>query len=573
MPNATYPMRTPAEKRDAYLARLTRLKADRSSWITHWSDLNRHILPRSARFFSSDRNLGGKERYNSIYDNSATLALRTFVSGLMTNLTSQARQWFLLTTKDPNLRNSHNVQLWLDEVVERMNAVFSKSNFYRALANAYAELGVFGTHAVLILGDFQTLIHCYPLTVGEYCLEQDFQGRIVTCYREFERTVGEVVKEFGYERCSKWVQQAFDARNHEAPVKLLHVVEPRADQERRPNSPLAIDMPWKSCYLEIGGEGDQLLRESGFKRMRVLAPRWQVQGGDVYGISPAMDALGDIRQLQQMQLRMSQAIDYKTRPPLQVPHDAMQRDSDILPGGIRYYDPGTTIPYNQSTPHGGVRSAFEVNLDLSHLEKLEDKTKFRIQRALYEDMFLLLANDPTGDKTAFEVASLKEEKFQIIGPAIERTQNELLEPAIDIAFEEMFAVGALPPPPPELVGAQLDVEFVGVLAQAQRAAGIHGVQQWTNDHLVVAQARPDVLDNVNFDEWSRATGHMRGVPTDFMVDAQSVQRLREARAEAEAAREQAEMMMATAKTTKDLATAPVGQDSALDEILRQAGAA
>ena len=55
---AVYPMRTPQEKRDAYLARLSRLRTDRSSWLSHWRDLADHILPRGSPCCSGCRHTG-----------------------------------------------------------------------------------------------------------------------------------------------------------------------------------------------------------------------------------------------------------------------------------------------------------------------------------------------------------------------------------------------------------------------------------------------------------------------------------------------------------------------------------
>lgn len=563
-----YPMRSPQEKRNGYLARLSVLKAERSTWDTHWSDLGRHILPRSPRFFPTDRNRTTSSSYGSILDNTATRATRVLSAGLMAGMTSPARPWFRLTTQDPDLRRSHSVRVWLDEVVERMQRVFSRSNIYRALQQVYEELGVFGTSCMLVLSDYEAVVHCYPLTIGEFCLQQDYQGRIVTVYREFERTVGEVIKEFGYENCSDAVQNAFNSRQHESPVRILHVIEPRADQERNPQSPTAVNMPWRSVYMEISGESNKLLRESGYRLMRVLAPRWQVSGGDVYGISPGMEALGDIRQLQQQQLRKSQAIDYKTKPPLQVPQSIKDRDFDGLPGGVTYYEPGTILPFDQVTPQGGIRTAFEVSLELEPLLVDIQDVRMRIKQAFYEDLFLMLATRDPSRMTATEVLERQEEKLLMIGPVIERMTNELLEPLIDITFQEMLNVGALPPPPEELIGIELSVEFVSILAQAQKAVGITAIQQFVTDLLTVAQSRPDVLDNVDFDAWVRRTAHMRGIDNDVLVPDIAVQRLREARAQAEAAREQMALAREQAGAVKDLAAAPVNQDNALAAVMR-----
>ncbi len=563
-----YPMRTAQEKRTAYLARLSQLRADRSSWINHWSELGRHILPRAPRFFASDRNRSGAHKYGSILDNTATRSLRVLSAGMMAGMTSPARPWFRLQVPDPDLRDAHGVRLWLDDVVERMQRVFARSNIYRALQRTYEELGVFGTSAMLVTSDPRTVIRAYSLPIGEYSLQQDYQGRVTTVYREFERTVVEVVKEFGFDNCSRAVQDDFNNRMFENRVDILHVIEPRADQERRPNSAAAIDMPWASVHLEIGGEDQKLLRESGFRTMRVLAPRWQVSGADVYGISPGMEALGDIRQLQQEQLRKSQAIDYQTKPPIQVPTAVKDRASDMLPGGVTYFEPGAILPHDQATPHGGIRTAFEVNLRLDFLLADIDDVRMRIKRAFHEDMFLMLASINDTRMTATEVIERQEEKLLMVGPVVERLTNELLEPLIDITFMDMLELGMLPPPPPELEGVEMEVEFVSILAQAQRAVGITSVQQFMNDMLTVSQSQPDVMDNVNLDKWARGTARMRGVEEEILVDEVAVQSLREARAQAEAAREQLEAAQQQAATVKDLSTSPVDQKTALTEVMR-----
>lgn len=572
MTTMIYPMRTAAEKRDAYLARYGRLKLERSGWDSHWSDLGRHILPRAPRFQTTDRNRAGQHKYGAILNNTATRSQRTLNAGLMTGMTSSARKWFQLTTQLMSEENAtpHAVSVWLDDVTERMRAIFARSNVYGALRQVYDDLGVFGTSCMLVLSDYETLIRCYPVPIGQFCIQQDYQGRIVTMYREFQRTVGEVVTEFGLENCSTRVREAWRNRQHETPVDILHVIEPRADQERRAGSPLAIDMPWRSIYLELSANEDKVLREGGFERFPVLAPRWQVQGDDVYGISPAMEGLGDVKQLQQMELRLSQAIDYKTKPPLQVPETVKNREHEILPGGVAYYEPGMTLPFDQVTPHGGIRSAFEVDLDIDHLRILKAEVEQRIKRAFYEDLFLMFEALESGRMTAREVSVREGEKLLMLGPVVDRLINELLEPLIDLTFQRMADVGMLPPIPEELAGRELSVDFVSVLAQAQRAVGITGVQQYMSETLVVAQARPDVLDNINFDEWARRTASMRGVDAAMLVDEESVQQLRDARARAQAAQEQVAMAREQAGVVKDLASAPVNESNALSELVRRA---
>lgn len=563
-----YPMNTVQNRRDAYLSRWSRMQAERSDWMGHWEELGRFILPRSPRFSISDRNRGGKHKYGSILDNTPTRAARTLSAGIMSNMTSPGRRWFRFALKNQIGDPSHEVQMWLDEATEQVQFIFNKSNYYRGLQRVYDDLGVFGTGAMLMLSDFETVTHCYNLSVGEYCLAQDFQGRITTCYREFQRTVREVVDEFGIENCSNAVQDSYKNRHYDSPVDILHVIEPRSNEERNIGSPLARDMPWKSCYLETAGDDNRMLREGGFRRMRVLAPRWLAYGNDIYGTSPGMDALGDIRQLNQQQLRKGQAIDYQTKPPLQIPQQMRGRQQDALPGGVTYYEPGMMIPFDQNGPHGGIRPAFEVRLPLDHLLIDIQDVRTRINSAFFRDVFLMFSGiDESARMTIPEVLERQGEKLLMIGPVVERLGNELLEPSIDIAFQEGLETGVIPPPPPELAGQTLEVEFLSVLAQAQRAVGITGVQQWMTDNLAVANAKPDVIDNVDFDEWSRQTAMMRGVPARMVKPEAAVDEVRRARAEAEAAQAQMEAMNQGADTVQKLATAPVDQNSALDAAM------
>ncbi|MGA9069078.1 MAG: portal protein, partial [Terracidiphilus sp.] len=319
--------------RQKLILRWGQLKTERSSWWSHWQEVSDYILPWSGRFFRQDRDKGNR-RNNKIYDNTGIRALRTLAAGLMAGATSPARPWFRLGTHDPDLNNAQPVKLWLAEVAERMHAVFQKSNTYQSFQQIYEEMGAFGTGAAISLPDFNTVIHDYPLTIGEYAISTDWQGRVTTLYREFEKRVGEIVKEFGIENCSGMVQAMYNSRQLEAWVPLIHAIEPRSDRD--PSKRDARNMEWASYYFEVGGESDKLLRESGFKQFPAVVPRWAVSGGDIYGNSPGMEVLGDIKQLQHEQLRKAQGIDYQTNPPLQAPVSLKNRDVERLPGGITF---------------------------------------------------------------------------------------------------------------------------------------------------------------------------------------------------------------------------------------------
>ena len=543
-------------KREKLLSRWGALKRERSSWWTHWQELSTFLLPRSGRFFLQDRNKGDR-RHNNIYDPTGTRALKVLGAGMMAGATSPARPWFKLATPDDDLNLYPPVKLWLTDVTRLMQRIFQKSNTYRALHSIYEELGGFGTGVSIVLPDFNNVIHHYTLTVGEYALAADHQGHICTVYREFEKPVGAIVKEFGRDSVSTAVRNLYDRGELDEWIPLVHVIEPRADRDLRKKDNK--NMAWASYYFELQGDPEAILRESGFPEFPGLAPRWAVSGGDVYGNSPGMEALGAIKQLQQEQLRKGQGIDYLTKPPLQAPSSLKNREVDMLPGGITYYD--------AQTPQAGIRSMFDVRLDLNHLLADIHDVRDIIRGAFYADLFLMLSTAENTRMTATEVAERHEEKLLMLGPVLERLHNELLDPLIETTFSRMITAGIVPPPPPEMNGMEINVEFVSMLAQAHRAVGANSVDRWVGNLGAVAQFKPDVLDKVDSDYWAEAYADMLGVDPRMIVPNDKVAVIRQARAEHQQKVEQAAMAEQESKTVKNLAGANMSQDNALSNIM------
>lgn len=543
--------------RDRLYTRWSALKSERSTWWSHWSEISDYVLPRSGRFFLQDRNRGQK-RHNNILDNTGTKALRVLAAGMMAGMTSPARPWFRLATPDADLNKSPAVKLWLSQVTRLMLDIFAKSNTYRALHSMYEELGAFGTAASIVMPDYQNVIHMYPLTTGEFCLAQNWKGDVVTLYREFQKTVGEMVTEFGRDKCSTSVQNLWDMGSLDQWITIVHAIEPRTDRD--PTKRDNLNMPWKSVYFELNGAKDKFLGESGFKNFPAIAARWATSGGDIYGNSPGMDALGDIKQLQHEQMRKAQGIDYMTKPPLQVPASMKGRDIDTLPGGISFVD--------QAGPGNAIRTAFDVRLDLSHLLGDIQDVRERIRGAFSADLFLMLANSTNNAMTATEVAERHEEKMLMLGPVVERLHSEMLDPLIETTFEHMLAAGIVPPPPPELHGMDLNVTYVSMLAQAQRAIATNGIDRFVGNLGQVASFKPDVLDKFDSDVWADKYSDMLGVDPEFVVPSDKVALIRNARAQAQAQAQKIAQVEQAASAAQKLGTVQTPSGNAGNDVMQ-----
>lgn len=528
------------------------LKQERSSWIDHWSEISRYVLPRTGRFLINETNRGDR-RHNAIYDSTATRALRIHTAGLMAGMTSMANPWFRLTTSVAELDESVAVKQWLADVTRLMQMIFAKSNTYRALHSMYEELGAFGTAASVVMPDYDNVIHHYTLTAGEYAIATDQRGIVDTLYREYQMSVAQMVQMFGYESVSRAVQQLYSRGSYDAWATVTHAIEPRRDGDASKLD--SRNMRWRSVWVESGADDDRILRESGFKTFRALCPRWATSGGDIYGNSPGMEALGDIKQLQHEQLRKSEAIDYKLRPPLQVP--TQTRNLHMLPGGVTYVD--------SVGPGSGIRSAYDVNLDIAPLLLDIQDVRERIKACFNTDMFLMI-DGQSGQMTATEVAERHQEKLLMLGPVLERLQNEILDPLIEITFAQMIEAGIVPRPPDELQGKELNVEFISMLAQAQRAVSTNSVDRFVISLGQIAGMKPDVLDKLDTDRWADAYADMLGIDPDLIVSSQQVALVRQQRADAQQAQQQAEMMQQQAATAGQLANIDTSKQSALTDI-------
>lgn len=535
--------------------RFSALAKERSGFDSHIRSISDNLLPRQSRFQSSDRNRGG-DRNRNIIDSAGTQALRVLAAGMMAGMTSPARPWFNLDVPDPAMRKDQAVKIWLSEVTDLMRRVFRKSNTYNMLHFTYRELGGFGTGCVITEPNFDRVIHHSPMTFGEYYLGLDHEGTVNTLGREFELTVEQAAGWFGLDQLSPSMRQAYDRGNYDTEMSIRHLIEPRVDRDTRKKD--SVNKRYRSVYVEKGRESEQnprggYLRESGYDFFPALAPRWDVLFNDTYGSSPGMDALGDLIQLQQEQYRKAQGIDYMADPPLQVPTSLRNSGADLLPGGVSYYD--------NAGPTSGIRTAFEVKLDLQYLLQDIGEVKQRISSAFYADMFLMLASADRTSMTATEVAERHEEKLLMLGPVLERLHTELLEPLITNTFTRMVQAGIVPPAPPALEGTELQVEFVSMLAQAQRAVGVNSVDRLLGHIGNSAQLKPDVVDKFDADLAAERYGEMLGVDPDLIVASDQVAFIRQSRAEQAAQQQAAEQASMAADALAKVGTVQTGPDT------------
>lgn len=542
-------------------AHLAQLKNERSSYESHWRDLSDFINPRGSRFLASETNKGDR-RNTKIVDPEGSLAHRTLSSGMMSGITSPARPWFKLETPDPEMMNNGQVKIWCETVQKRMNEVFNRSNLYQSLPIIYGQLGTFATGSLSVVDDETDVIRTYPRPIGSFYLANNARLSIDTDYREFSMTVRQLVMKFGLKSVSGTVKSLWDAGRYETWVQVVHAVFPNVNRDTgRMDSKNKL---YKSVYYEKTGDGDTLLSEMGFDEFPNLSPRWEINGEDVYGSNcPGMLALGQIKALQLEQKRKSQLIDKATNPPMIGPSALKKERVSMIPGAITYID--------QVTGTEGLRPAYLVNPNTADLMADIQDTRQIIDRSYFVDLFMMLQNVNTRSMPVEAVVEMREEKLLMLGPVLERLNDELLNPLIERTYAIMARRKLLPEPPKVLHGIPLKITYISVMAQAQKAIGLSSLERFVGFVGNLAQDRPDALDKLNVDQAIDNYAEMSGVSPLIVVPQEQVEQIREQRAQQAQQQQAMEMGVAAAQGAKTLSETQTSEPSALTALAEGAG--
>lgn len=534
----------------------------RISWFYHWRDLANNLQPRLGRFFETpnEGDRGARKNYR-IVDSTATTAAARFAAGMFAGTTNPARPWFRLGITGMEIADNTAVRVWLDAVQKKMFQILAASNFYRSIATVYEELGVMGTGVMLQYEDYQNVVRYYPKAAGEYYLAVDGRLEVSTFAEKIVMTVAELVDRFGLESCSASVRSCYEEGNLSEEFLIGHIIMPNDKYIK--GAPKLAGMKYIDVSWEWGNQSDQVLEVRGHISQPFIAPRWHVTGNDPYGRSPGMDALGDAKALQLLQKRKSQLLDKLVNPPMTADASMKNKPATTIPGGVTYIS-------GLKEGSAAFRPAYEVNAQ-AYPAITEDigTVQQRVKTVFYEDLFLMIANIERSNVTAAEIYERKEEKMLMLGPPLERIHDEGLSLVVKYLFARMVDADILPAGiPEEIAGREINVEFVSILAQAQKAAATATIERLWAMAGNIAAVLPEVLDNLDADVTIREYADMLGSPQKLVVDPKKVIQIRENRAKQQQAMVQGQAAMGAAQSAKVLSETNVGGgQNALQRVL------
>lgn len=562
--------------------RLSMLRTWRDTWwIQNYSDLARFILPRRSIWLtqsagglpSPNTMTRGLEINENILDPTATFAARVCSGGLMSGLASPSRPWFKIIPAMRGVSIDDDARQWLDNVEDVVYTVLARSNFYNAFAQECEDIVVYGTAVNIIYEDEKDLIRCYTPCVGEYYLASGATMRVDGLYRAFVMTIAQIVDFFGLENCSPEIQKMWKEKGGALTTERLiaHSIEPNFAVAGSSAGKVKGDFTWREVYWVYGAGAPYPLVMRGFIDCPFSAARWATQSNDAYGRSPGMDILPDVIQLQVETGRKGEGIEKGIRPPLIAQAELKNYPSSQLPGHVTYL--------NDVGPGKGMRSIYDQQFDLRNVTADLAEIQQRIKVGLFNDLFMLVTATAQDRETTVLTNAKIIEKMQVIGPVIENLLSESLQPKLRRIFGILRRRGMIPPPPDSMKGAPLDIQFVSILALAQKAASTSGLESLVRMTGELAQIKPEVLDNLDADELLTEYSNLLGNKQKILKSQKDVTALREQRAQQQAKQQQSAAMNQGADTAQKgaaaantLASTPIGggQD-ALAAILGTSG--
>jgi len=276
-----------------------------------------------------------------------------------------------------------------------------------------------------------------------------------------------------------------------------------------------------------------MISEGGFREFPYVVPRYLKASYEIYGRSPSMNALPDVKMLNKMSEVAIKAGQKQIDPPLMIPDDGFMLPIRTVPGGLNFY-------------RSGSRDRIEpLNIGANNpitLQMIQDR-QLAVQKTFYVDQLLMAQG---GNMTATEVLQRNEEKMRLLGPVLGRLQSELLQPLIERVFNILMRSDVFKPAPEILNGIDIDIEYVSPLAKAQKSGDLNAVMRGVEIFGSMAQFAP-VLDYLDADGLVKYVQNTLGLPAKIIKSDAEVAQLRQERQQQQQAQAEQQQQMQQAE--------------------------
>jgi len=469
--------------------------ARRRNWLSHWQECYEFALPQ--RNGAAEQTSGGK-RLDRVFDATAPDAVEQLAASLMAEITPPAGGWFDLEPGGNVPGDDRQVLTeQLGRAVRILQGHFDRSNFAVEMHQAFLDLVTAGTACLrLEKADLHSpsAFRFAAVPLRDLAFEERSDGKMDAVFRKLSLTRDEIRTNWPDAVNMPERETARDDADSQKRFAVIEAVIPAASGQSG----------YDICvFREEGGasHGDLIYRGQ-FDVSPYIAFRWMKAPGEIYGRSPVMKALPDIKTANKVvELVLKNASIAVT--------GIWQADDDgvLNPATIRLI-PGSIIP--KAVGSAGLKpldapGRFDVS-DLV-LSDLRD----RIRRCLLADR---LGQVDQPGMTATEVLERASENARLLGATYGRLQAELLYPLIRRALYILTRTGELPDIP--IDGDVVVLRHSAPLAQLPRRVQAGQALDWLSR---IATLGPDALGEVDLPVMVRWLADQFGVPDHLLKPA------------------------------------------------------
>lgn len=540
------------DKAKEVIAAWERMDGERLTSLSHWQQCSNYLHPDRADYITQ-RSPGAK-RMQWVFDSYPIWAREQFSAGCHSFLTSSTLLWFGLVAEDDRINALQPVREWLDAATVSMYAVFNSSrhNFATGSHEVYDDVGTIGTACMGVLEDR----HGWPLFstrhMREICYAENDEDRVDNLTRCWSWTADQATTRWGAKAGDRAVKLMADKKPNEK-CWYLHSVKPR--RKRDPQRSDNRNMPFESVY--VSRDDQTIVSESGFGEFPYVTPRHSKATGETYGRGPGQTVLPDVKMLNEASKLVIKAAQKIIDPPLDLPDDGYIVPIRTVPGSLNFRRPGLR-------PDDRIQAMrTEGNIPIGN--EMLQALRSAIGRPFLVDLLHMPTDpsNPQGDgkgSTATYWMQRREKEMMALSPFLSRMQGEWGGPVIDRTFAIMwrksvamrFGPGSpFPPPPAELSGQPLRVDYVSPIAMAQRGSELDGIDRLIARQMQLRQMDPQSPLILDIEETMRTTGRDLNTPSRLLKSVERLQEEAQARAEAEAQMNQHAALQSVAGAAKD----------------------
>ena len=484
------PENQPANEKEhisGILKRYENARKRHETWQSLWQECYNFALPQRDAMSQASRT--GQSRMERIYDGTALDAVDQLASSLLGNLTPPWTDWAGLKP-GPDMRpeEAEAATPLLEKASQTLQAHFDRSNFAVEIHQAYLDLVTAGTASLAFeetAPGAPSAFSFNSVPLGAMVLGEGATGQLDHTFRKLELTRDQIAGRYP----SAEIPDSLQRFARDDPDTLFEVLE-------------SVLPAHTGTYLSYNA----LLKNPESGEFTVLAARrfnaspfinfrWLKSPGEIYGRSPVMKALPDIKTANKVV-------------------ELILKNASIAVTGIwQAEDDGVLNPANISLQPGTIISK-AVGSD--GLKPLEMPGRFDVSQLVLEDLRSRIRHTLLADRlpqindrrmTATEVLERGAQTALLLGANYGRLQSELLTPLITRGYEILRRRGEIPDL--ALDGRLVEIDFRAPLARAQAQRNIQNTLTWIDTAMAYGGTAQEAI---NLPEAIRHLGRALGVP-------------------------------------------------------------